>query len=59
MYRKEFQTYDILSFVSLGTSILSLGLSTHSFITRPSVKELNQEYISLGFELARLEGDLQ
>ncbi len=28
-YREEFQTYDILSYVSLGTSLLSAGVSVY------------------------------
>ena len=58
-YKDKFQLWDTLSYVSLGTSVATAGLSAYLFLSKSNIEGLNQEYVSLGIEMARLEGELQ
>ena len=58
-YKNKVQLWDTLKYVSLGTAAAGAGLSAYLFLSKSPIEELNSEYISLGIELARLEGELQ
>ena len=58
-YKEKVQLWDILSYVSLGTTAIGAGLSTYFFMSKPSIEDLSQEYLSLGIEQLRLEGELR
>jgi len=58
-YREQFQMYDILGYVSLGVAGVGAIASVASFLTIPSMDDLNNEYNSLSEEIQLLEGALQ
>ncbi len=58
-YKDEFQTYDTISYIALGTALVSTGVSVYSFLSKPSAESLSIEYTSLVIEMARLQGELQ
>ena len=58
-YKEKVQLWDTLSYVSLGTAAVGAGLSAYLFLSKSPIEELNGEYVSLGIEMARLEGELQ
>ena len=57
-FKDEFQTYDTISYIALGAGLVSAGVSAYFFMSKPSVENLSIEYVSLGIEMARLEGEL-
>jgi hypothetical protein len=58
-YKEKVQLWDTLSYISLGTATAGAGLSAYLFLSKSHIEELNREYVSLGIEMARLEGELQ
>jgi len=58
-FKESFQTFDLISYISLGVAGASTGVSTFTFLYNPSLEKLEKEQRDLINEIQLLEGELQ